>query len=83
MHLHRGGQDYATWLKILRTGYIAVGINEVLNRYRVGHNSLSSNKLNSIRQIWEMQTYEEKISRIRVAIHIVKWCLNSIKKYYI
>jgi len=83
MHLRRGGQDYATWLKILRTGYIAVGINEVLNRYRVGHNSLSSNKLKSIRQIWEIQTYDEKISRFRVAIHIVKWCLNSIKKYYI
>lgn len=83
MHLRRGGQDYATWLKLLRKGCNAVGINETLNRYRVGHNSLSANKLNSVRQIWEIQKNDEGIGCLYVLLHIVKWCWNSIKKYYI
>ena len=83
MHLRRGGQDYATWLRLLKSGYIAVGVNEVLNKYRIGHNSLSSNKLDSIRQIWDIQKNDERIDCIRVMLHIMKWCLNSIEKYYI
>ncbi|BAL83443.1 putative glycosyl transferase family 2 protein [Selenomonas ruminantium subsp. lactilytica TAM6421] len=83
MHLRRGGQDYATWLRLLRNGCNAVGINEVLNMYRVGHNSLSSNKLDSVRQIWEIQTKDEGIKRVIVLFHIMKWCYNSIKKYWL
>ena len=83
MHLRRGGQDYATWLKLLRNGTVACGINKVLVDYRVSGNSLSSNKLDSIRQIWEIQTKDEGISRFKVAFNIVKWCLNSVKKYFL
>ena len=82
MHLRRGGQDYATWLRLLSTGVNAVGINEVLAKYRIGHKSLSSNKLESVIQIWEIQTNDEKIGRFRAAVHIMKWCFNSIKKYW-
>ena len=59
MPLRRGGQDYATWLKLLRGGVVACGINEVLVRYRVGSNSLSSNKFKSVKQVWEIQTQDE------------------------
>ena len=82
MHVRRGGQDYATWLKLLRSGYKAVGINEVLNKYRIRNNSLSSNKLSSIKQIWDIQINDEGIGYIKVLINIMKWCCNSVKKYY-
>lgn len=82
MHLRRGGQDYATWLELLRDGAIAYGIDEALVRYRIAGKSLSSNKLDSIRQIWEIQTQEEGISRIAAGIHIIRWCWNSVKKYW-
>lgn len=81
MHLRRGGQDYATWLKLLRDGSIAYGINEALVGYRIDGKSLSSNKLNSIKQIWEIQTQDEGISKVLVGLHIMKWCWNSLKKY--
>lgn len=83
MHLRRGGQDYATWLKLLRNGTVAFGINEVLVRYRVTGNSLSSNKWNSIRQVWEIQTQDEKIPKIRAAFHVCCFAVNALKKYFI
>ena len=83
MHIRRGGQDYATWLKLLRGGTVACGINEVLVQYRFSEGSLSSNKLKSIRQIWEIQTQEEGISKLTTAWHIMRWSWNSVKKYWL
>lgn len=82
MHLRRGGQDYATWLRLLRDGSKAYGIDEALVDYRIDGESLSSNKLKSIRQIWEIQTQDEGINKIAAGWHIMRWCWNSIKKYY-
>ena len=82
MHLRRGGQDYATWLRLLRDGSKAYGINEALVGYRIDGESLSSNKMKSISQIWEIQTQDEGINKIVVGCHIVRWCWNSVKKYW-
>lgn len=81
MPLRRGGQDYATWLKLLRDNVVAYGINDVLVKYRILSNSLSSNKLKSIRQIWEIQYKEENINGIRVCLNIVLFTINALKKY--
>ncbi|MCF2638636.1 glycosyltransferase family 2 protein [Fusobacterium varium] len=83
MHLRRGGQDYATWLKLLGTGIIAKGLNETLVRYRVSKGSLSSNKFKSIQQVWEIQTQEENINKIVAGWNILCFCINALKKYYI
>lgn len=83
MPLRRGGQDYATWLSLLRNGAVACGINETLVRYRVGSNSLSSNKFKSIKQVWEIQTQDEHISSIVVIFHIICFIFNALKKYCI
>lgn len=82
MHLRRGGQDYATWLKLLRNGTVACGINEVLVRYRVTGNSLSSNKWDSVRQVWEIQTQDEKIAKIPAAFHVCCFVVNALRKYF-
>lgn len=82
MHLRRGGQDYATWLRLLRDRSLAYGIDEALVGYRIDGESLSSNKLKSIGQIWEIQTQDEGIGKVTVGWHIVKWCWNSVKKYW-
>ena len=39
MPLRRGGQDYATWLMLLRDGTIAYGINEALEQATEKHNT--------------------------------------------
>lgn len=83
MNLRRGGQDYATWLKLLRGGAVACGINEVLVRYRVGSNSLSSNKFKSVKQVWEIQTQDEHINPALALFHVGCFVFNALKKYLI
>jgi len=81
MSLRRGGQDYATWLMLLRDGKIAYGIDEALTRYRIDGESLSSNKLKSIKQIWEIQTQDEGVKGFAATLNIGIWVYNSLKKY--
>ncbi len=81
MPLRRGGQDYATWLMLLRNGVVAKGINEVLSHYRISSNSLSSNKWKSIKQVWEIQTQNEKINRVNAAFNVCCFVWNALKKY--
>nr|WP_321262364.1 glycosyltransferase family 2 protein [uncultured Sphaerochaeta sp.] len=83
MPLRRGGQDYATWLMLLRNGEVAYGINEVMSQYRLVSGSLSSNKLKSIKQVWEIQTQDEKIGKGSAALNVIGFVLNAVKKYWI
>ena len=83
MPLRRGGQDYATWLMLLRNGTVALGINEALVKYRVSSNSLSSNKFKSIKQVWEIQTQDEKINKFKACFNVLCFILNALKKYLI
>lgn len=82
MSLRRGGQDYATWLSLLRGKTVACGINEVLVRYRVGKGSLSSNKFKSIQQVWEIQTQDEHIGKVSAACHVICFAMHAFLKYF-
>lgn len=82
MPLRRSGQDYATWLQLMRNGAIAYGIDEALVHYRVSSGSLSSNKFKSIKQVWEIQTKDENISKPAALFHVFCFCLNAFKKYF-
>lgn len=50
----RKRQDFAFWLKLLREGAIAEGIDEPLTYYRVRPGSLSSNKLSAAIFTWNV-----------------------------
>ena len=83
MPLRRGGQDYATWLQILRrTGY-AYGLDETLTAYRTSSDSLSSNKLDSVRQVFEIQTRDEHINPVAAAVNTLCFCWYAFKKHYL
>ncbi len=55
-------EDTATWWKILRAGYTAYGLNEVLAIYRRPEKSLSSNKFIAMKRIWNLYRNEEKLT---------------------
>nr|WP_315174745.1 glycosyltransferase [uncultured Flavobacterium sp.] len=49
-----GHEDYYFWLKSLKNGYLAKGINKKLVYYRVHSTSLSSNKLKAVTYTWHI-----------------------------
>lgn len=83
MPLRRGGQDYATWLMLMRNGVVCYGLNEVLSHYRVLKNSLSSNKWKSVRQVWEIQTQDEEINKISAAFNVFRFSINGFIKHFL
>ena len=83
MPLIRSGQDYATWLQLMRNGINAYGINKVFVKYRVGSNSLSSKKYKSIIQVWNIQIKYERINPILATFNTIYFILNAFKKYFI
>lgn len=83
MPLRRGGQDYATWLMLMRNGTDCWGLNEVLSHYRVMSNSLSSNKWKSIKQVWQIQTHDEGINKVSAAINVCFFIANAFVKHFL
>lgn len=73
-------EDYATWLKILREGNLAYGLNEPLLIYRISRNSRSGNKLKTIKKTYKVFRFigiNPMFSFYYMCNHILK----SIKKY--
>ncbi|EGQ7661882.1 glycosyl transferase family 2 [Vibrio parahaemolyticus] len=61
MPLLRTGQDYATWLKLLKTGKRAFVYNRTLTKYRIRPNSISRNKFKKAIRQWEIYRDVEHI----------------------
>jgi len=68
MPLLRTGQDYATWLKLLKTGVNAHLLNEILTSYRIMPNSISRNKFKKAKRQWQIYREVEKLSLFKSAI---------------
>lgn len=71
-------EDTALWWKVLRNGYIAYGLNENLVRYRRAGKSLSSNKLEAVRRIWNLYRKAEGMSVISSAYHFCFWAVRAV-----
>ena len=55
-------EDTALWWRVLRKGNVAYGLNENLVKYRRAGKSLSSNKLEAVRRIWNLYRKAEGMS---------------------
>lgn len=73
-------EDTALWLRVLRNGYTAYGLDENLVRYRRGGSTLSSNKLEAMRRIWHIYRRLEGLSLPRSAWHFVFWAVRAVKR---
>jgi len=73
-------EDTALWWKVLRNGYMAYGLDENLVRYRRVDNSLSANKLEALRRIWNLYRKAEGMSVINSAWHFCFWAVNAVKR---
>lgn len=75
-------EDYATWLKIFRSGINAKGLNLNLANYRKTNQSLSSNKLKTIKWTWDIYRKNEKLSILKSCYYLSFHLNNAILKHY-
>lgn len=70
-------EDTATWWKILKSGITAYGFDQVLAVYRRPASSLSSNKLEAVRRIWNLYRREEKLSLPYSCYNLFFWAVRA------
>lgn len=73
-------EDSALWFQILREGVIAYGLDENLVIYRRPVNSLSSNKLEAMRRIWNLYRKQEKLNVFYSMYLFVGWAFRAVKR---
>ena len=73
-------EDTALWFRVLHQGYTAYGLNENLVRYRRVGNSLSSNKLEALRRIWNLYRKAEKLSLPYSMYNFFFWAIRAVKR---
>lgn len=71
-------EDTATWWKVLRSGYTAYGLDEVLAIYRRPAKSLSSNKYKALKKIWNLYRKEEKLSVFYSLWNFAGWAWRAV-----
>ena len=77
----RKRNDDALWLQILKKEKYIYGMNDILMKYRIRSNSISSNKLSLIKYHWQLYRKVEHLSIIRSCFHICYW--GFIKVFHI
>lgn len=74
----RKRNDDALWLQMLKKEKYIWGMPDVLMKYRIRQNSISSNKLKVIKYHWILYRDIEHLSVIRSAFHIFWWCVIKV-----
>lgn len=74
----RKRNDDALWLQMLKKEKYIWGMPDVLMKYRVRKNSISSNKLSVIKYHWILYRDIEHLSIFRSAFHIFWWCVIKV-----
>ena len=73
-------EDTALWFQVLRGGCLAYGLDENLVKYRRVGKSLSSNKLEALRRIWNLYRKAEHLGVVRSAWHFCFWAVRAVKR---
>lgn len=76
-HMH---EDYAFWLKVLKTGTTAFGINEPLLIYRISRTSRSGNKLKTVKKTYQVFR-NVGINPFGSVFYMVSHVISSVFKY--
>lgn len=73
-------EDTASWWQILKTGVTAYGLDENLVIYRRAGKSLSSNKIEALRRIWNLYRKAAGLSVWASACHFVPWAYRAVRR---
>jgi teichuronic acid biosynthesis glycosyltransferase TuaG len=73
-------EDTALWWKLLKNGFPVYGLDEVLTIYRRPAKSLSSNKLEAVRRIWNLYRRQEGLSLWSSIYHLLFWAYRAARR---
>lgn len=76
----RTSEDTATWLNILKKGFLAYAIEQPLTSYRIRQHSASSNKLKASTDLWRVYRQQEKMPFFKTVECFISYAFNAIKK---
>ena len=71
-------EDTALWWKLLKKGYPAYGLDENLVKYRRVGQTLSSNKVEAVRRIWNLYRNVEGLGLARSAWNFCFWAVRAV-----
>ena len=74
----RKRNDDALWLQMLKKEKYIFGMQEVLTKYRVRKNSVSSNKFVLIKYHWKLYREIEHLNIFRSAFHVCWWIFIKV-----
>lgn len=77
---YRTSQDTATWLRLLKKGFVAYDLDQLLTHYRVRKHSNSSNKLKAASDLWHVYRDQEGLSLLKASYCFGCYAFNAIKK---
>lgn len=77
MPLIRTGQDYATWLSLLKVHNAAI-LNVCLTQYRILPNSISRNKFRKAKRQWQIYREIEKLSLLKSTVCFFHYAFRAI-----
>ena len=76
----KSSHDMALWLLIMKRGFKAYGLNEVLAKYRLVSTSNTSKKYKASIDVWRVYREIEKLSLVRSSWYFINYIFNAIKK---
>ena len=76
----RSSHDMALWLLIMKRGFKAYGLNEVLAKYRLVSQSNTSKKWKAAKEVWDVYRKIEKLSIYKSCWYFLNYAYNAIKK---
>ena len=74
-------EDYALWLEILRSGYVAAGCTEILTDWRVSEKSRSFDKRSAAKNRWLIYRKIEKLSLPKSGCAFISYAVHGVAKH--
>lgn len=74
-------EDYVMWLSLLKEGYRAEGVCEVLTQYRIRNKSRSNNKIKSAQQRWVIYRDYLDMTVSQTTHYMFEYMIEGIRKY--
>jgi teichuronic acid biosynthesis glycosyltransferase TuaG len=70
-------QPLVVWLRILKTGCVAFGLDKILAKYRVVQGSVSHDKLKAAKNVWHVYRDYEDLNFIKTCYYFYHYSKNG------